>query len=123
MRISLIAVDKLRQPFFVEACDEYLRRLARYHSVAVVEVRAARTSDAPAAEAGTILKHAAGATLWAIDGVGRQQSSARLARRVQDLQNAGASRLALAVGGGGPACVGQDLGGICLVPFGVDVPA
>ncbi|MBC5825173.1 MAG: 23S rRNA (pseudouridine(1915)-N(3))-methyltransferase RlmH [Candidatus Eremiobacteraeota bacterium] len=99
MRILLIAVDKLRQPFFQDACALYVRRLRPYYTIATAEVKAAVGGGAASTEAESILKRAAGSLLWAVDGSGRQLSSHDFAAKISAAEAAGTTSLALAVGG------------------------
>ena len=38
MKFTIIAVGKLKERFWVQACDEYLKRLQPYAKTAVVEI-------------------------------------------------------------------------------------
>ena len=38
LRITVVAVGKLKERFWTQACDEYLKRLRPYASMQVVEV-------------------------------------------------------------------------------------
>ncbi|MEG0901951.1 MAG: 23S rRNA (pseudouridine(1915)-N(3))-methyltransferase RlmH, partial [Clostridia bacterium] len=47
MSVKLICVGKLRERFFVDAADEYLKRLSRLMPVTVVELADEREPSAP----------------------------------------------------------------------------
>ena len=39
MKIKIVAVGKIKEKYFSEACNEYLKRLTRYASVTVTEIK------------------------------------------------------------------------------------
>jgi 23S rRNA (pseudouridine1915-N3)-methyltransferase len=100
--LVLLAVGKLR-PTYREACDDYLRRLARHVKVREVEVREASRApgvNAQRAEEAARLeaKIPAGARLVALARQGSGWSSEELARRLERWQHEGRP-VALAIGG------------------------
>ncbi|MCI2241061.1 23S rRNA (pseudouridine(1915)-N(3))-methyltransferase RlmH [Adlercreutzia faecimuris] len=106
MRITVVAVGKLKERFWADACAEYLKRLGAYAKVGVVEVadvdpgRAGGVDAARAKEGDAILAALpAGAhvVLMAIEG--RQRSSEALSRRIDDLALSGTSDIAFVIGG------------------------
>jgi 23S rRNA (pseudouridine1915-N3)-methyltransferase len=99
MNITLIAVDKLRDPHIRAACAEYQKRLAPYFRVDVVELRASRDGVATAAEAQNMLARADGIPLWALDRAGTALTSNALAKKLSVAERSGARGLAFAIGG------------------------
>jgi 23S rRNA (pseudouridine1915-N3)-methyltransferase len=102
MELVILGVGRLRASYR-EACDDYLRRLARYAKVSEVEVREAARSPTIEArrkeEAGRLLARApAGATLVALAREGSAWTSQELARRVEGWRVA-ARPLAFVLGG------------------------
>jgi 23S rRNA (pseudouridine1915-N3)-methyltransferase len=102
MELVILGVGRLRASYR-EACDDYLRRLARYAKVSEVEVREAARSPTIEArrkeEAGLLLARApAGATLVALAREGSAWTSQELARRVEGWRVA-ARPLAFVLGG------------------------
>ncbi|MDI6844459.1 MAG: 23S rRNA (pseudouridine(1915)-N(3))-methyltransferase RlmH [Anaerosomatales bacterium] len=104
MRIFVVAVGKLKEPYFQAAAEEYLKRLRPYAEVRVVEVpdqdlargeeRARRT------EAEAVLRALPeGAHVVALDARGVQRSSEELAERLSALALDGRSGIAFVVGG------------------------
>ena len=92
MKLSLHVVGRLKEPYFIEAEREYLKRLRPYCTLAVVE---AKTDTAQLAAIPS------GATLVAFDERGPSLSSSEFAREViaaHEMHGAGAP-LALAIGG------------------------
>jgi len=96
MNVTLIAVDKLREPYLRSGCGMYLKRLSPVLPVQVIEVKAAGAE----VEARAILRHVArDAVLWALDGAGVALSSTDLAAKLGDVARSGRNALVLAVGG------------------------
>ncbi|MBC7266869.1 MAG: 23S rRNA (pseudouridine(1915)-N(3))-methyltransferase RlmH [Coriobacteriia bacterium] len=104
MRIFVVAVGKLKEPYFQAAAEEYLKRLRPYAEVRVVEVpdqdlargeeRARRT------EAEAVLRALPeGAHVVALDARGVQRSSEEFAERLSALALEGRSSIAFVVGG------------------------
>ena len=38
MKINVVVVGSIKDKFYVDACNEYLKRLSKFHSVSVIEV-------------------------------------------------------------------------------------
>lgn len=47
--ITVLAVGKLKEAFFLKACEEYRKRLGSYCSISIVELPENRLSDRPSA--------------------------------------------------------------------------
>lgn len=105
LRITVVAVGKLKERFWTQACDEYLKRLRPYASMQVVEVPDVDPSQqgadaALAREAEGILRAVpddAFAILLAIRA--RELSSEQLAAKLEDLAVSGTSSVAFIIGG------------------------
>ena len=106
MRFTIVAVGRLKEKFWVQACAEYLKRLQPYAKASVVEVsdvdpgRAGGEAAAVVREGDAILKaipDRAHVLLLAIDGM--QRSSEGIAQRIDALGLAGKSDLVFIVGG------------------------
>ena len=106
MNITVVAVGKLKEKFWKQACDEYLKRLGGYAKVKVVEVPdvdpakaggvdAARTKEGAAVLAA--LPERAHVLLLAIEG--NQLSSPQFSQRIDQLALRGESNLAFVIGG------------------------
>ena len=101
LKITVVAVGKLKEKFWVAACDEYLKRLRPYAKVAVTEIpdvdpaRAGGVEAAREREGAGILAavpECAHVILMAIEG--KQRSSVDFSRHLDDLALRGASELA-----------------------------
>ena len=106
LKITVVAVGKLKEKFWVAACDEYLKRLRPYAKVAVTEIpdvdpaRAGGVEAAREREGAGILAavpECAHVILMAIEG--KQRSSVDFSRHLDDLALRGASELAFVIGG------------------------
>ena len=106
MKFTVVAVGKLKERFWAEACAEYLKRLQPYAKVSVVEVadvdpaRAGGEAQAVEREGAAILRvlpDRAHVIALAIDG--KQRTSEELSLRIDKLGLAGKSELAFIVGG------------------------
>lgn len=71
-KIKLIVVGKLKEKYFVEACDEYLKRLSRFAEVTVCEIK--DRPDGTAIESSDILQALKGYVILADIG-GENKSS------------------------------------------------
>ena len=96
MNITLLAVDRLREPYLRDGCALYIKRLAPLLPVRIVEVRPGAKTE----ESAALLKQiAADATVWALDQSGAELSSEQLAGRLQTVERSGSNHLALVIGG------------------------
>ncbi|MBE6472581.1 MAG: 23S rRNA (pseudouridine(1915)-N(3))-methyltransferase RlmH [Coriobacteriaceae bacterium] len=106
MKFTVIAVGKLKERFWTEACAEYLKRLQPYAKTQVVEVadvdpaRAGGDAAAVEREGAAILKAVpdrAHVVLLAIDG--KERSSESLSARIDSLGLSGCGEIAFVIGG------------------------
>ena len=107
MNVSLIAVGKLKESYWRDACAEYEKRLSafcRFHIVELPETRLperpsqAQIDAALAEEGKRILSAAGGACLVSLCIEGKELSSEELAARLRDLPVRGISNLAFCIG-------------------------
>ncbi len=103
MHFRIIAVGRLREPYLAAAAADFRRRLAAYHRLEEIEVRAAdgeRADAAPALEAAAILRAIAPADhVWLLERGGQEFSSVEIARRLEALALAGTSRVTFVIAG------------------------
>ncbi len=106
IRITVVAVGKLKERFWTDACAEYLKRLKAYAKVEVKEIadidpaKAGGVDAARDREGSAVLAavpEQSHAILLAIEG--KERSSEGLARRLDDLALTGKSDLTFIVGG------------------------
>lgn len=106
MKFTIVAVGKLKERFWADACAEYLKRLQPYAKTSIVEVTdvdPARVGGEAAAverEGASILKalpERAHVVVLAIGG--NQRSSEGLSARIDDLGVSGESEICFVIGG------------------------
>ena len=97
LRIRLICTGKLRESFYIEACEEYAKRLGRYCSLERIELPesgdTARDGDA------VLNKIPADAFVVALCVEGKGYSSEQLADLLRECANRGKSRVCFVIGG------------------------
>jgi 23S rRNA (pseudouridine1915-N3)-methyltransferase len=103
VKLRLIAVGKIREPYVARACDDFRARLRRHESFDEIEVAASHGGDSERAmreEGDRILKLiVASEPLWLLEREGDSFASVELAERLQTLADAGTSRLTIVVAG------------------------
>lgn len=104
MRVTVIAVGKLKERFWSDAAAEYLKRLTPYARVDVIEVpdRDVTADEARAVETeGAAILRAIpeGATVALLDIGGRARSSEEFAGWLEALGSAGLPHVAFVIGG------------------------
>ena len=102
IKINIIAVGKLKEKYWQEACKEYLKRMPRYFSMEITEVpdytdRGSEDSLTQL-EAPAILSKIKG-KLVLLDKEGEGISSEGLAEFIQEEANKGISELSFVIGG------------------------
>lgn len=106
MKFTIIAVGKLKERFWADACAEYLKRLQPYAKTQVIEVadvdpaRVGGEATAVEREGAAVLKvlpDRAHAVVLAIDG--KQRSSEGLSARIDELGVSGVGEVAFIIGG------------------------
>ena len=90
MKITVLAVGKLRDAWARAASDEYLRRLRGQPSVSELEVKSVAEISR---------RVPARARLWVLDPRGVELASEELAARLKSLMDRGESGIALVIGG------------------------
>lgn len=104
MKISIVAVGRLKERFWREAADEYLKRLKPYADVRVIEIAdrdSGRNATRALAEEGADVIRAIppSAYVVALDSAGRQLSSEGFSANIDDLALHGSSHLVFLIGG------------------------
>ena len=104
MRLTIIAVGRLKEAFWRDAADEYLKRLGPYATVRVVEIDdrdSGRDAARALAEEGADILRAlpSGAHVVTLEIGGKQRSSEQFAARLGELGLNGRSNMAFVIGG------------------------
>jgi len=104
VRLTLIAVGRLKERYWREAADEYLKRLGPYATVRVAEIDdrdSGRDAARALAEEGADILRAVpeGAHVITLEIGGKQRSSEQFAARLAALALDGRSSVAFVIGG------------------------
>jgi len=104
VRLTIIAVGRLKERYWREAADEYLKRLGPYATVRAVEIDdrdSGRDADRALADEGADILRAIpeGAHVITLEIGGKQRSSEQFAARLSQLALDGRSSVAFVVGG------------------------
>ena len=106
MKISIICVGSIKDKFYTEACNEYLKRLQKFHNVEIVEVAEERLNKNPSTkdiekvkieETKRIEKYIKG-HLILLDVNGKSYTSEAFSERIEKLQN-DTSTISFVIGG------------------------
>ncbi|MFA5236034.1 MAG: 23S rRNA (pseudouridine(1915)-N(3))-methyltransferase RlmH [Bacilli bacterium] len=108
MTIKIIAVGKMKEPFYQAAITEYRKRLGTYADIEIVEIEESRLPDKPTraqierglkSEAADMLKHVGPSDyLVVLDREGRAYSSEAWAARLDEMMTRGKSSFAFLIG-------------------------
>lgn len=103
MHVRLLAVGKLREPYALAAAADFRKRIAPYHRLEEIEVRAELGTDpavAMQAEGTSLLRQIeANDHVWLLDRGGTEIDSRELAARIERLPHDGIPRLTLVIAG------------------------
>ena len=97
LRIQLICVGKLKESFYIDACDEYDKRLRRYCALERVELP--ETGDLERDGAAIFARIPAGSFVVALCVEGELFSSEELAELLSEQALQGRSRVSFVIGG------------------------
>lgn len=96
LKVTVVAVGKLKERFWRDACAEYIKRLGGYCKLDVCELPDSNMQQ----EAGLILEALPGkATVVLLDIQGKPTSSEGLAQLIEDRTVEGVSHIAFVIGG------------------------
>ncbi|WP_027399641.1 23S rRNA (pseudouridine(1915)-N(3))-methyltransferase RlmH [Anaerovorax odorimutans] len=109
MNIRIICIGKLKESYWVNAVCEYSKRLSKYCTLTINELKEEKSPDNPSnaeksavieAEGKSILKHIKKDTyVIALEILGKQLSSEALAEKLNKLGIEGKSDIAFIIGG------------------------
>ena len=104
--IDILCVGKLKEKFFIDACNEYAKRLSAYCRLSITEIsevpvrNASETGRALEEEAKRIIaKIPADAFVVAMCVEGRQLSSEKLSKKIASMKVNGVSKICFLIGG------------------------
>ena len=109
MKIQIICIGKLKEKYWTEAVAEYSKRLQRFCTLEIVELKEARLPDKASAadeenvkleEGRSILKQISDSTyVITLEVLGKALRSEELAGKIEDLAGMGRSDIAFVIGG------------------------
>lgn len=89
MKIKIVAVGNLKEKYFVDATNEYIKRLGRFCEIEVCEIAEKNFLEKPElildAEAKEIQKHLSGFII-VMDINGKMLDSVELSKKIQDIK-------------------------------------
>ena len=109
MKITVVAVGKIKEKFYTQAIEEYTKRLSRYCKLQIVQVQDEKTPDEASEREETQIKDREGDKILralpedayvialAIDG--KAPDSVELAQKIEALAGSGKSHLCFVIGG------------------------
>ena len=109
MRIQIICIGKLKEKYWTDAVNEYMKRLSKYCDIDILELKESRLPDkaSQAQEAAvveeegkTILKHIKdGSYVITLEILGKNLTSEELASKIEELPHMGKSHVTFIIGG------------------------
>lgn len=106
VKITVVAVGKLKERFWADACAEYVKRLSAYASIKMVEIPDRDPAKTGGEEAGRALEGKAilaaipeRSHVVLLDIGGKERSSEEIASHLNDLMLRGESSITFAIGG------------------------
>ena len=109
MKITVVAVGKIKEKFYTQAIEEYTKRLSRYCKLQIVQVQDEKTPDEASEREETQIKDREGdkilralpedAYVIALAINGKTYDSPGLARHMEQLMTGGRSPIVFVIGG------------------------
>ena len=106
MNISLIAIGKIKETYFKESINEYIKRLSSYCSLKIIEISSESIMDEKnyekykQAEAKKILQYLNKSSyIITLEIEGKQLSSIDFAKKIKQISNEGINELTFIIGG------------------------
>lgn len=109
MKITLVAVGKIKEKFFEDAISEYRKRLSRYCKMEIIQVADEKTPDGAGEALESQIKDKEGERILASikDGSyvialaieGKMMNSEELAAKIENLGISGTSQIVFVIGG------------------------
>lgn len=109
MMIKVICIGKLKEPYWVDAIQEYSKRLSKYSVLSIDELKEEKCPDNPSKAEERMVKEAEGrnilkqvkkdAYVIALEVKGKEMTSEDLADKISSLAVYGESNLAFIIGG------------------------
>ena len=97
MKVSIIAIGKLKEKYLVDAAAEYVKRLKVYTSIEIIEISECRTVDEECDKIISRLPN--NSWVCVLDVFGVSMSSEKFAQTISDITLQGQSNLTFVIGG------------------------
>lgn len=109
IKVTIIAVGKLKEKYLKEACSEYLKRLSAYAKINIIEINEERCSDTPSRNEIEIVKQKEGIRIiskipkgsfivpMCIEGV--EMSSVEFSKKIEQTALSGFGEITFVIGG------------------------
>lgn len=102
MKINIVCVGKIKESFFTDAINEYLKRLSRFADLKIIEVEEAskisNLEQKSKIEGEKLLQKCSG-VIVALDGGGKLLSSPEIAEFIKNKEVRGESTVSFVIGG------------------------
>ncbi len=109
IKINIIAVGKLKEKYFTDACNEYIKRLGSFCNISIQEIEEQKCPNNPSdSDIANVLKAEGkrilaavpdSATAIALCIEGKQLTSEQLATKLDSLATSGTSNVCFIIGG------------------------
>ena len=109
MRIQIICIGKLKEKYWTDAVNEYMKRLSKYCDIDILELKESKLPDKASLaqeaavveeEGKTILKHIKdGSYVITLEILGKNLTSEELASKMEELPLMGKSHVTFIIGG------------------------
>ena len=109
MKITLVTVGKIKEPYFEDAIREYAKRLSRYCKLEIIQVADEKTPDHASENMELLIKEKEaermekylkeGAYVIALAIEGKQLDSVELSQKIDSLGTSGISHIIFVIGG------------------------
>lgn len=109
MNITVVCIGKLKEKYWTEAVQEYSKRLSKYCTLSINELKEEKASDNPSAAEEMAIKEAEGRSILkqikkdayviALEIQGKELTSEALSEKMQGLAVSGKSDVAFVIGG------------------------
>ncbi len=97
MKITIVAIGKLKEKFLVEGVEEYLKRLRLFSKIEIREIPECRTIDEEGKK--ILAQIPKDSFVFVLDVAGNPITSENFAKKISDLNLRGISNLTFVIGG------------------------
>ena len=99
MNISIVCIGKLKERFWQDAADEYIKRLGRFGKLELIQLPESKSDDIDEESESLISHIPKGSYVIALDVKGKSFTSEGFAKKIADLGLIGTSHISFVIGG------------------------